>query len=39
MVRSALADDFDTPKAVRAVTGLVSLGNKMLHSPSVSVIP
>lgn len=38
MVQKALEDDFDTPKAIRAVTSLVALGNKMLHSSPVNRI-
>ncbi|XP_046482968.1 cysteine--tRNA ligase, mitochondrial isoform X1 [Neodiprion pinetum] len=33
VIQSALAGDFDTPKAIREITSLVTLGNKMLHSP------
>jgi len=35
-VYSALADDFDTSKAMHAIINLVSVGNKMLHQNNVS---
>ncbi|XP_012252504.2 cysteine--tRNA ligase, mitochondrial isoform X1 [Athalia rosae] len=33
-IRTALANDFETPKAIRYLIDLVALGNKMLHSPA-----
>lgn len=35
-VHSALADDFDTSKAMRAIINLVAIGNKMLHQNTTS---
>lgn len=36
VVCSALADDFDTSKAMHAIINLVGVGNKMLHQNDVS---
>ncbi|KAG5344542.1 SYCM protein, partial [Acromyrmex charruanus] len=35
-VYSALADDFDTSKAMNAIINLVGIGNKMLHQDNVT---
>ncbi|XP_012145240.2 cysteine--tRNA ligase-like protein, mitochondrial [Megachile rotundata] len=32
-VEPALADDFNTPKAMKSLLNLIDLGNKMLHDP------
>ena len=38
MVRSALADDFHTPKTVQAILKLIADGNKMFKEKRVSFI-
>lgn len=35
-VHSALADDFDTSKALHAIINLVGIGNKMLHQSNIT---
>lgn len=35
-ISSALADDFDTSKAMHAVINLIGVGNKMLYQSDVS---
>ncbi|KAL6447973.1 hypothetical protein ACFW04_000192 [Cataglyphis niger] len=35
-VYSALADDFDTSKAIHAIINLVGIGNKMLHQNNIT---